>query len=128
MDISEYRNRGRRRIELPSGLAGFVRAPSVMDLAAYPKLLGATMNGDDPGEGDSTREWIHCLLRRCFIPERGVMTDKEPGECLPGELSVHELDAEDAGAIISAVTAFGADAAAPGGEAGQDAAFPEGAD
>ncbi len=96
MDINEYRNMGRRRIELPSGLAGFVRQPSVMDLAAYPKLLGTTMNGEGGGGSDSAGEWMHCVLRRCFIPEGGEMTDMEPGRCLPGELSVHEITAGDA--------------------------------
>ncbi len=127
MDISAYRNRGRRPIELPSGLRGFVRAPSVMDLAAYPRLLPAGQNGaaeDAAGRAAAMGDWVHCVLRRCFLPERGAMTDKEPGACGPAELSVHELTAEDAGAILAAVGELGA-LAAGGGEAAP-APFPTG--
>ncbi len=83
MDINEYRNMGRKRVELPSGLAGFVRAPSIIDLATYPKLIPANMNGAKPGggapENEVNREMYHCILRRCFIPDGGAMTDKELG-------------------------------------------------
>ncbi|MDP6366901.1 MAG: hypothetical protein QF787_12255 [Nitrospinota bacterium] len=107
MDINEYRNMGRKRVELPSGLAGFVRAPSIIDLATYPKLIPANMNGAKPGGGapedEVNREMYHCILRRCFIPDGGAMTDKELGGCLPGELSVHEITPEDAGAIAAAL-------------------------
>ncbi len=129
MDISEYRNRNRKRIELPSGLAGFVRLPSVMDMAAYPGLVGGAENGTgDKGEGEFNPDFLHCVLRRCFIPERGKMTDKEPGDCLPGELSIYEIDKEDTGAIVAAVGEMGAENAPPGGEAGGGAAFPETSD
>lgn len=129
MDISEYRNRNRKRIELPSGLAGFVRMASIIDLAAYPGMLGGTMNGTgDKGEGDFNPDFIHCVLRRCFIPERGKMTDKEPGDCLPGELSIFEIDKEDTIAIVAAFSELAAENASPGGEAGGGAAFPEAAD
>ena len=130
MEISAYRNRGRRPIQLPSGLAGFVRAPSVMDLAAYPKLLAQSLEGAGAQpEGAALGEWVHCVLRRCFIPERGAMCDKEPGACGPGELSVHEIDAGDAAAILNAVTELtgentGEGLAAGGGSIVEDAAFP----
>lgn len=125
MDINEYRNKGRRRIELPSGLAGHVRQPSVMDMAAYPALMGGGGNGN--GEADENayaRDMYHCILRRCFIPDGGAMTEKEPGKCLPGELSIHELTADDAGAVVSAVNEMGKE----GQTAGGGARFPAGAD
>jgi hypothetical protein len=133
MDINEYRNMGRKRVELPSGLAGFVRAPSVMDLATYPKLIPANMNGGKPGGGapddeGMNREMYHCILRRCFIPDGGAMTDKEPRGCLPGELSVHEITHEDAGAIVAALAELNKENQAPAEEAGPDAAFPAGQD
>ncbi|MDA1001509.1 MAG: hypothetical protein O2807_13460 [bacterium] len=133
MEISAYRNRGRRPIELPSGLAGFVRAPSVMDLAAYPRLLAQSLEGAAaPPEGEALGEWVHCVLRRCFIPARGAMCDKEPGACGPGELSVHEIEAADAAAILNAVGELsggnaGEGPAAGGGPIVEDAAFPAGA-
>ncbi|MBI3127898.1 MAG: hypothetical protein HYZ11_09865 [Candidatus Tectomicrobia bacterium] len=125
MDLAEYRNRNRRPVTLPSGLRGFVRAPSVLDFADHPALLAQRNGGEGRGE-DATREWVRLVLRRCFIPEGGVMCEKEPGRCLPGELSVHELAPEDAAAILEAVSALG------GGPAGPEAspaggAFPEGA-
>ena len=116
MDINEYRNKGRMRIELPSGLAGNFRLPSIMDLAAYPQLMGHNGNGG-PQEGGEVRDMYHCILRRCFIPDGGTMTDKEPGKCLPGELSIHELAPEDTAAIIEAVTTQENKEGSPGGEA-----------
>lgn len=133
MEISAYRNRGRRPIELPSGLAGFVRAPSVMDLAAYPRLLAQSLEGAAAQpEGAALGEWVHCVLRRCFIPVRGAMCDKEPGACGPGELSVHEIDAADAAAILNAVTGLtgentGERPGAGEGAGAEGAAFPAGA-
>ncbi|MEK6711012.1 MAG: hypothetical protein AABZ64_10580 [Nitrospinota bacterium] len=134
MDLTEYRNRHRRPITLPSGLKGFVRPPSVLDLADCPALLSSSMRGGrEPGEGDSAREWMRLVLRRCFIPERGVMCDKEPGQCLPGELSIHEVASEDAAALLEAVSALGAERAAAAAAAGNGGApagggsFPPGA-
>lgn len=127
MDINEYRNKGRQRIELPSGLAGYIRQPSIMDLAAYPNLMGQNGNGEAK-EGGEAHDMYHCILRRCFIPDWGAMTDKEPGKCLPGELSIHELSPEDAGAIITEVTALSGEGQAAGGEAGGEARFPAGSD
>ncbi len=126
MEISEYRNRSRRPIALPSGLRGFVRPPSVMDLAAYPALLGVTMNGgaDASRRAEATRDWVRCALRRCFIPERGAMCEKEPGECLPGELSVYELAPADADAILEAVAALSAPS--PRKEGPAEGSFPGG--
>lgn len=129
MEISEYRNHGRKPITLPSGLKGFVRAPNLLDMAAYPKLFAGAANGA-AGEEEQyalTGEWVHCILRRCFVPERGSMTEKEPGRCLPDELSIHELAPADADAIFTAVTAMQNEAAAPvpgEGAPGGDA-FPQ---
>jgi hypothetical protein len=130
MDLTEYRNRNRRPVTLPSGLKGFVRAPSVLDLSAYPGLLASALRGGGE-EGDSAREWVHLVLRRCFIPERGVMCEKEPGQCLPGELSVHEVAPGDAAALLEAVAALGgpreaapAGGAFPAGEAGAAGGAP----
>ena len=121
MEISEYRNRGRRPITLPSGLRGFVRAPNLLDVAAYPKLLAGASEGAAGEEARRvlTEEWIHCILRRCFAPERGSMTEKEPARCRPDELSVYELDPGDADAIFSAVTALQEEASPPA--SGEDA-------
>ena len=128
MEISEYRNHGRKPITLPSGLKGFVRAPNLLDMAAYPKLFAGASNGA-AGEEEQyalTGEWVHCILRRCFVPERGSMTEKEPGRCLPDELSIHELAPADADAIFNAVTALQNEAAAlvPGEGAPEGDAFP----
>ncbi len=128
MEISEYRNHGRKPITLPSGLKGFVRAPNLLDMAAYPKLFAGAANGA-AGEEERyalTGEWVHCILRRCFVPERGSMTEKEPGRCLPDELSIHELAPADADAIFTAVTALQNEAAipAPGEDAPGGDAFP----
>ena len=130
MEISEYRNQGRRPITLPSGLKGFVRAPNLLDMAAYPKLFAGAAGGA-AGEEERyalTGDWVHCILRRCFIPERGSMTDKEPGRCLPDELSIYELAPADADAVFTAVTAMQNEEAAPvpgegapGGDAFQEA-------
>lgn len=132
MDLTEYRNRSRRPITLPSGLKGFVRAPSVLDLADYPGLLAQALGGGrGEGAGEAAREWAHLVLRRCFIPERGVMCAKEPGQCLPGELSVHEVSPGDAAALLEAVSALSGGregAPAAGGEAAPaGGAFPAGA-
>lgn len=128
MEISEYRNRGRRPITLPSGLKGFVRAPSLLDMAAYPRLLAGAPEGgaDEEARGALAGDWVRCVLRRCFTPEGGVMTEKEPGRCLPDELSVHELAPADADAIFSAVASLQEEASAPasGEDAPQGAAFP----
>ena len=115
MEISEYRNHGRKPIILPSGLKGFVRAPNLLDMAAYPKLFAGAANGASSEEEQYalTGEWVHCILRRCFVPERGSMTEKEPGRCLPDELSIHELAPADADAIFTAVTALQNEAAVP---------------
>ncbi|MBI3024092.1 MAG: hypothetical protein HYY66_00160 [Candidatus Tectomicrobia bacterium] len=127
MDLTEYRNKNRRPVTLPSGLRGFVRAPSVLDFADYPGLLAPALQngrGEERG-GEAKREWMHLVLRRCFIPERGVMCGKEPGQCLPGELSVHEVAPEDALALLEAVSALGGERRKPeGSPAG--AAFPAG--
>ena len=115
MEISEYRNHGRRPITLPSGLKGFVRAPNLLDMAAYPKLFAGASNGE-AGEEERyalTGEWVHCILRRCFVPERGSMTEKEPGQCLPDELSIYELAPADADAIFTAVTSLQEEASVP---------------
>ena len=120
MEISEYRNHGRKPITLPSGLKGFVRAPNLLDMAAYPKLFAGVSNGAS-GEEEQyalTGEWVHCILRRCFVPERGAMTEKEPGRCLPDELSIHELAPVDADAIFTAVTALQSEASVPALEEG----------
>ncbi len=120
MELSEYRNHGRKPITLPSGLKGFVRAPNLLDMAAYPKLLAGASNGA-AGEEEQyalTGEWVHCILRRCFVPERGSMTEKEPGRCMPDELSIHELAPADADAIFTAVTALQNETAAPVPEEG----------
>ncbi len=121
MEISEYRNQGRRPVTLPSGLRGFVRAPNLLDVAAYPKLLAGASEGASGEEARRalTGEWIHCVLRRCFAPERGSMTEKEPARCLPDELSVYELDPGDADAIFSAVAALQEEASPPA--SGEDA-------
>ncbi len=128
MEISEYRNRGRKPITLPSGLRGFVRTPSILDMAAYPKLLAGAPDGaaDQEERHALAGEWVRCVLRRCFVPEGGVMTEKEPGRCLPDELSVHELDPGDADAIFSAVTSLQEEASSPasGEDAPRGAAFP----
>ena len=129
MEISEYRNRGRRPLTLPSGLRGFVRAPNLLDLAAHPKLIAGAAEDAAAGEEAQyalTGEWIRCILRRCFIPERGSMTEKEPARCLPDELSIYELAPGDADAIFSAVTALQGEAAAPptGEDAPEGGAFP----
>jgi len=114
VEISEYRNHGRKPITLPSGLKGFVRAPNLLDMAAYPKLFaGVSGAAGEEEQYALTGEWVHCILRRCFVPERGSMTEKEPGRCLPDELSIHELAAADADAIFTAVTALQIEAAAP---------------
>ena len=120
MEISEYRNHGRKPITLPSGLKGFVRAPNLLDMAAYPKLFAGASNGAASGEERYalTGEWVHCILRRCFVPERGSMTEKEPGRCMPDELSIHELAPADADAIFTAVTALQNETAAPAPEEG----------
>lgn len=127
MDINEYRNKGRQRIELPSGLAGYIRQPSIMDLATYPNLMGQNGNGEAKEE-EHAHDICHCILRRCFIPDGGTMTDKEPGKCLPGELSIHELAPGDAGAIVTAVNAMGSEEVSPGREAAGEARFPAGPD
>lgn len=124
MDLTEYRNRHRRPIVLPSGLRGFVRAPSVLDLAGYPALLAASLRGGAQ-ERDTASEWVHLVLRRCFIPERGIMCEKEPGQCLPGELSVHEIAPADAAALLEAVSALGGERADPEA-APAGGAFPAG--
>ena len=125
MDLTEYRNRNSRPITLPSGLRGFVRAPSVLDFADYPGLLVPRNGREEERGGEAGREWLHLVLRRCFIPERGVMCGKEPGQCLPGELSVHEVAPEDALALLEAVSALGAERGRPeGSPAG--GAFPAG--
>ena len=125
MDLTEYRNRNRRPITLPSGLRGFVRAPSVLDFADYPGLLVLRNGRGEERGGETGREWLHLVLRRCFIPERGVMCGKEPGQCMPGELSVHEVAPEDALALLEAVSALGAERGRPeGSPAG--GAFPAG--
>lgn len=114
MEISEYRNHGRKPITLPSGLKGFVRAPNLLDMAAYPKLFaGVSGTAGEEEQYALTGEWVHCILRRCFVPERGSMTEKEPGRCLPDELSIHELAPADADAIFTAVTALQNEAAVP---------------
>ena len=120
MEISEYRNHGRKPITLPSGLKGFVRAPNLLDMAAYPKLFAGASNGAASEEERYalTGEWVHCILRRCFVPERGSMTEKEPGRCLPDELSIHELAPADADAIFTAVTALQNETAALAPEEG----------
>ena len=120
MEISEYRNHGRKPITLPSGLKGFVRAPNLLDMAAYPTLFAGAAHGA-AGEEEQyalTGEWVHCILRRCFVPERGSMTEKEPGRCMPDELSIHELAPADADAIFTAVTALQNEAVAPAPEEG----------
>ncbi len=124
MEISEYRNQGRRPITLPSGLEGFVRAPNLLDMAAYPGLLAGAANGARSEEEQHalTGEWAHCVLRRCFTPARGAMSDKEPARCLPDELSVYELAPADAEAIFGAVTALQNEAAGEGVPQGD--AFP----
>ena len=127
MEISEYRNHGRKPITLPSGLKGFVRAPNLLDMAAYPKLFAGVSGAPSEEEQYAlTGEWVHCILRRCFVPERGSMTDKEPGRCMPDELSIHELAPADADAIFTAVTALQNEAAAPAPEEGAPGgdAFP----
>ena len=127
MEISEYRNHGRKPITLPSGLKGFVRAPNLLDMAAYPKLLaGVSGAAGEEEQYALTGEWVHCILRRCFVPERGSMTEKEPGRCLPDELSIHELAPADADAIFTAVTALQNEAAAlaPEEDAPKGGTFP----
>jgi hypothetical protein len=94
-------------------------------------LIPANMNGGKPEGGapedeGKQREIYHCILSRCFIPDGGAMTDKEPGECLPGELSIHEITPEDAGAIVAALGELNKEKQAPAEEAGPDAAFPAG--
>jgi len=112
MDLTEYRNRNRRPITLPSGLRGFVRAPSVLDFADYPGLLVLRNGRGEERGGEAGREWLHLVLRRCFIPERGV-------------LSVHEVAPEDALALLDAVSALGGERERPEGPSG-GGAFPAG--
>ena len=132
MNISEYRNRNRKPITLPSGLEGWVRPPSIADMTRYQGLLRAFMGGASPGalEGDLLRDFIHCSLRYCFMPKEGVMSDKEPGQCLPNELSIHELSEEDASAIFTAVREMGGLRGRPAAQEGgpKAAGFPAGAE
>ena len=129
MEISEYRNHGRRTHHPALGAQGLrardriswtwrrTRSSSRAPLTALRARRSDTA---------LTGEWAHCILRRCFVPERGSMTDKEPGRCMPDELSIHELAPADADAIFTAVTALQNDAAAPAPEEGapEGDAFP----
>lgn len=138
MNISEYRNRNRKPITLPSGLKGWVRAPTIMDYSRYTGLLRGLVK---PGSLDGAafrlamEQKAEMALRWCFTPEGGAMTEKEPARCLPGEMSIQDLDPPDAIAIYNAVYAdegpspsAGASAPEGGKEAPGGAAFPDGAE
>ncbi len=142
MNSNECRNANRRPVELPSGLKGYVRRPNVSDYQNYPVIFDAAMNGGEEylrakGPEYGTRfesEFGACALRRCFVPDGMVMTEKEPNDCGKRELSVHDLTPEDAAAIVNVVIEMNVDevakaaaeenGAAPEGGAADAAAFP----
>lgn len=125
MNISEYRNRNRRPITLPSGLKGWVRPPTILDYSRHTALLRGLVKPEGL-DGAAVRlameQKVVMALRWCFTPEGGAMTDKEPARCLPDEMSIQDLDPGDAAAIYNAV--YGEETPAPAGEAPKGEAFP----
>ena len=115
MDFPTYRRQNLIPIELPSGLTGTMRKPSIIDLAEHPDIR-AKIDDDE----DMTPRTI-AITRLCFLDlielDQGKAVDKPPRECNESELSIREFTQEDIHFVLRKFTGFFLDA---GEDAGGD--------
>jgi len=96
MDLQSYKARNRKQITLPSGLECTIKKLTVADVYA--------MGGAGSSESDQLRQSVQ-MISACVVGPFRIV-EKPAAETGPDEIAANDIDNDDFGFLVEAITEF----------------------